>query len=183
MSELLGTGPWGIRARETQAADQPVCGTGGHQPTSALETPFGHDGNVLEQLRSWFSQTPECPRCGGSLRTVRVQVTPGLVWQGPCFACPSCEDTVRTDGHEELRGEVRGLLIRLEDRLPADDVPLIEGSIDADEPGLALARIAHVLGQHREPISADERARLLALADRMELDQRVRGPLALCPER
>jgi hypothetical protein len=57
-------------------------------------------------------------------------------------------------GTEEIAGVLRGLLIRLHDRLPGKDVTLIAEFIDANELGLAPEQIADALWEtssHRRP--------------------------------
>jgi hypothetical protein len=85
--------------------------------------------------------------------------------------------------YEEIAGVLRGLLIRLDDRLPGKDVTLITEFIDANEPGLALEQIADVLSENEQPLTASERADMLALADRMQVGDRVPRALSSCPER
>ena len=67
--------------------------------------------------------------------------------------------------YEDIAGHLHGLLIRLNDRLPGKDVTLIADFIDANELGLALEQIADVLSEDEQPLSADERADMLALVD------------------
>lgn len=127
---------------------------------------------------------------------MRVRLAPGAQWQGPYFVCPSCGANVHTEGNklvvepqvsraycEEIAGKLRGLLIRLDDRLPGKDVTLIAEFIDANELGLALEQMADVLSEEEQPLSADERADMLALVDTMQMDERVPRALALCPAR
>jgi hypothetical protein len=85
--------------------------------------------------------------------------------------------------YEEITGVVRGLTIRLSDRLCEKDLILITEFLEANELGLALEQIADVLCEDEQPVTADERADMLALADRMQLDGRVSRALAFCPER
>ena len=84
--------------------------------------------------------------------------------------------------YEEIAGLLHGLLIRLDDRLPGKDVTLIAEFIDANELGLALEQMADVLSEDERPLTRDERADMLALADRMQMDDRVPRALAFCPE-
>lgn len=92
---------------------------------------------------------------------------------------------VRPDSsyYEEIAGRLRGLLIRLSDRPPAKDLTLIDEFIDGNELGLALEQMADVLCEDGAPVSRDERTDMLALVDRMMMDDRVAGALALCPIR
>lgn len=83
--------------------------------------------------------------------------------------------------YEDIAGHLHGLLIRLNDRLPGKDVTLVAEFIDANE--LGLEQIADVLSEDKQPLSADERADMLALVDRMQMDDRVPRALAFCPAR
>ena len=125
-----------------------------------------------------------------------MRVAPGAKWQGPYFVCPSCGANVHTERHnlvaeprfsrayyEQIARELHGLIIRLDDRLPGKDVTLIAEFIDANELGLALEQMADVLSEDEQPLTADERADMLALVDRMQMDERVPRALAFCPER
>ena len=85
--------------------------------------------------------------------------------------------------YEEIAGRLHGLLIRLDDRLPSKDVTLIGEFIDANELGLALEQMADLLSEDEQPVSADERGDMLALVDRMQMDDRVSRALAGCPTR
>jgi hypothetical protein len=53
--------------------------------------------------------------------------------------------------YEDIAGHLRGLLIRLNDRLPGKYVTLIAEFIDANELGLALEQIADVLSEDEQP--------------------------------
>lgn len=85
--------------------------------------------------------------------------------------------------YEEIGGLLHGLLIRLDDRLPGKDITLIAEFIDANELGLALEQLADVLSEDEQPLSADERADMLALVDRMQMGDRVPRALTFCPAR
>lgn len=85
--------------------------------------------------------------------------------------------------YEEIAGLLHGLLIRLDDRLPDKDVALIAEFIDANELGLALEQMADALSEEEQPLTADERADMLGLVDRMRMGDRVPRALALCPEK
>ena len=78
---------------------------------------------------------------------------------------------------------LRGLLIRFGDRLSGKDATLIEELIDANELGIALEWMADLLCEDEQPLSADERTDMLALVDRMQMDDRVSKALASCPDR
>jgi hypothetical protein len=85
--------------------------------------------------------------------------------------------------YEEIAGVLHGLLIRLDDRLPGKDISMIAEFIDADELGLALEQMAHLLAKDKQPVSAEERADILSLAKRMRMGNSVPSALAICPER
>ncbi|GAA4351983.1 hypothetical protein GCM10023145_16930 [Angustibacter luteus] len=85
--------------------------------------------------------------------------------------------------YEEIAGILHGLLIRLDDRLPGKDITLIAEFIDANELGLALEQLADVLSEDEKPLSPEERANILALVDRMQMDDRVPHALTFCPAR
>ena len=80
--------------------------------------------------------------------------------------------------YEEIAGLLRGLLIRLDDRLPGRDVSVIAEFIDSNELGLALEQMADVLSEDERPLARAERADSLALVDRMEMGDRVPRALA-----
>ena len=83
--------------------------------------------------------------------------------------------------YEEIAGRLHGLLIRLDDRLPGKDITLIAEFIDANELGLALEGIADALSEDEQPLSQEERADMLALVERMQMDERVPRALTFCP--
>jgi hypothetical protein len=85
--------------------------------------------------------------------------------------------------YEEIAGQLHGLLIRLDDRLPGKDLALIAEFVDAGELGLALEQMADVLSEDEQPLASDERCDILGLVARMEMDGRVQGALSFCPER
>jgi len=85
--------------------------------------------------------------------------------------------------YEDVAGRLRGLLVRLEDRLLRKDVTLIAEFVDANELGLALEQMADSLSEDEQPLSADERADLLALVERMQMGDRVPNALTFCPVR
>lgn len=70
-----------------------------------------------------------------------------------------------------------------DDRLPGKDVSLIAEFIDASELGLALEQVADVLCEDELPLTPEERADMLALAERMQMGDRVERVLHFCPER
>lgn len=85
--------------------------------------------------------------------------------------------------YEEISGELHGLLVRLDDRLPGKDITLIAEFIDASKLGLALEQMAHVLSEDEQPLAPDERADMLRLVERMQMGDRVPRALQFCPER
>jgi hypothetical protein len=85
--------------------------------------------------------------------------------------------------YEDIAGRLRGLLIRLCDRLLDNEQVVIMELIDANELGLALEYIADALCEDEQPLSADERADMLSLVTRMQMDDRVPQALAFCPDR
>lgn len=85
--------------------------------------------------------------------------------------------------YEETAALLHGLLIRLDDRLPGKDVTLIAEFIDANELGVALEQLADVLREDEQPLSAVERADMLSLVVRMQMDDRVPHALTFCPAR
>ena len=60
--------------------------------------------------------------------------------------------------YEEAAGKLRGLLIRLDDRLSANDLSLVTEFINANELGVALEWMADSLSKDKQPLSVDERA-------------------------
>ena len=67
--------------------------------------------------------------------------------------------------------------------LSGTDLLLITEFRDANELGLALEQIPDVLCEDELPVTADEHADMLALADRIRSDDRVSRALAFCSER
>lgn len=84
--------------------------------------------------------------------------------------------------YEEIAGELRGLLIRLDDRPPGTHTKLIAEFIDANELRLALEQMADVLSEDEQPLAPDERGNMLGLVHRMWMDDRVKWALQFCPE-
>lgn len=83
----------------------------------------------------------------------------------------------------QIAGLLHGLLIRLADRLLGKDITLFAEFIGANELGLALEQMADVLSEEERPLTEDERADMVALADRMQMGGWVPQVLALCPTR
>lgn len=165
----------------------------------------GHHQGVFNVLRRWRERSARarrlaslnaCPECGhnwgehgdgndldGVCGECAYEVEHGLRPMGR----PGCRlrpaDREDRAYHEEIAGQLHGLLDRLDDRLPGKDVALVAEFIDAGELCLALEQMADVLSEDEKPLSADERADMLALVDRMRMDDRVPRALAFCPER
>jgi hypothetical protein len=85
--------------------------------------------------------------------------------------------------YEEIAGQLHGLLIRLDDRLPGRDITLIAEFIDSNELGLALEHMADAMSEDELPLASDERSDMLALVERMQMDGRVPRVLNSCPNR
>jgi hypothetical protein len=85
--------------------------------------------------------------------------------------------------YEDIAGQLRGLLIRLDDRLSGTDATLIAEFIDVGECGLALEQLADQLSEYDQALATDERADMLALVKRMQMNDRVSRALAFCPEK
>ena len=78
----------------------------------------------------------------------------------------------------DLAGRLYGLLIGLEDRLNCDDAAIIHQFIDARHYGLALEEITRTVAHRTIAITDQERADMLALADRVDALARAdRAPL------
>jgi hypothetical protein len=90
---------------------------------------------------------------------------------------------VERSDHDEISGVLRGLVIRLDDRLAAEDSALITEFIEVGEFGLALEQIADVLSEDEQPLSDSERSDLLALVARMAMGNRAPHALTFCPTR
>ena len=82
---------------------------------------------------------------------------------------------------EDLHGRPSGLLIPLEDRMEKQEAALIHEFIAAGEYGLALEELAGFLALAGTPITDPERGDMLALAQRMQMDDNVPRTLAFCP--
>lgn len=83
--------------------------------------------------------------------------------------------------HDDLRGQLLGLLIDIEDRLPPTTRALVVELIDANEFGIALETMAEMLCEYDQPVTSTERASFMQLVLRMAMDDRVERNLALCP--
>ena len=84
--------------------------------------------------------------------------------------------------YDDIAGQLHGLLIRLEGRLPGKDISLVADFIDAGEFVLALEQMADVMGEDEQPLSPEERADMLALAERMQISDRVPVPFTSAPK-
>ncbi len=84
--------------------------------------------------------------------------------------------------YEDLAGRLYGLLIGLEDRLGREQAQLLYHFVEVGEYDLALEEIARTLAQDKIAITDQERADMLALAKRMNLEGGlVPDALAGCP--
>ena len=68
-----------------------------------------------------------------------------------------------------LAGRLYGLVIRLADRLPPDQVEWLRHVVEVDEYGLALEDMAAMLVDSMIAITDEERDDMLALASRMNM--------------
>jgi hypothetical protein len=85
--------------------------------------------------------------------------------------------------HEDLNGQVIGLLIRFGDRLDLPTQELVHDLIDHNERGVALETIADTLGSIQAPITEKERADILELAAEMSMTEGfVKRALEQCPQ-
>ena len=82
---------------------------------------------------------------------------------------------------EDLRGRLSGLLILLEDRMEKQEAALIHEFIAAGEYGLGPGRTRRLSALAGTPITDPERGVMLALAQRMQMDDNVPRTLAFCP--
>ena len=84
--------------------------------------------------------------------------------------------------YEDLAGRLYGLVIRLSDRLPADQAQWLHHMTEVGEYGLALEDMAGLLARGQIAITSQERRDLLALAGRMQAEgDAVRQALESCP--
>lgn len=79
--------------------------------------------------------------------------------------------------YEQISECLRGLLVRLDDRMSVKDLVLIAEFVDVGELGLALEQMADVLSEEDLAVSDDERTDMLALADRMKISNHIRRAL------
>jgi hypothetical protein len=71
---------------------------------------------------------------------------------------------------EDLRGRLFSLLIAVEDRLGREQARWVHHVIDVDEYGLALEDMVGMLAHAGAPVTGQERADMLALAVRMQMN-------------
>jgi len=84
--------------------------------------------------------------------------------------------------YEDLAGRLYGLVIRLSDRLPADQAQWLHHVIDVGEYGLALEDMAGMLAHGEVAVADQERSDILALAGRMNAEgDAVRHAIKSCP--
>ena len=75
--------------------------------------------------------------------------------------------------YEDLRGQLFSLLIAVEDRLGREQARWVHHVIDVDEYGLALEDMVAILAQAGAPVTDQERADMLGLARKMQMDDLV----------
>jgi hypothetical protein len=83
--------------------------------------------------------------------------------------------------YDDLIGRLYGLAIRLNDRLPADQVQWLYHVTEVGEYGLALEDMAGMLIYGQIAITNQERDDMLALAHQMKMDNHVRDTLKNLP--
>jgi hypothetical protein len=81
---------------------------------------------------------------------------------------------------DEITGRIRGLVIRLGDRLSTSNQVFVEELVDHNEPMLAIEFMADDLSELDSPLSEDERADLVGLAEHFGSNRAI-GAIALCP--
>ena len=86
--------------------------------------------------------------------------------------------------YEDLAGRLYGLVIRLSDRLPADQAQWLHHVTEVGEYGLVLEDMAVMLAHGKVAITSQERRDLLALAARMKAEEgdAVRRTIESCPQ-
>ena len=82
--------------------------------------------------------------------------------------------------YEDLRGQLFSLLIAVEDRLGREQARWVHHVIDVDEYGLALEDMVGILAHAKAPVTDQERADMLGLARKMQMDDLVPRVLQ-CP--
>ena len=83
--------------------------------------------------------------------------------------------------YEDLRGQLFSLLIMVEDRLGREQAQWVHHVIDVDEYGLALEDMVGILTHAKAPVTDQERADMLGLARKMQMDDLVLRVLQCCP--
>ena len=81
---------------------------------------------------------------------------------------------------EDVRGQLFSLLIAVEDRLGRAEAQWVHHVIDVDEYGLALDDMVGILAYTQAAVTDQERAAMLALARKMQMDELVPRVLQ-CP--
>jgi hypothetical protein len=74
---------------------------------------------------------------------------------------------------EDVRGQLFSLLIAVEDRLGREEAQWVHHVLDVDELGLALDDMVSILAYAQAPVTDQERAAMLALARKMQMDELV----------
>ena len=85
--------------------------------------------------------------------------------------------------YEDLAGRLYGLVIRLSDRLPAEQAQWLHHVTEVGEYGLALEDMAGMLTHGQIAITDQERDDILALARQMEMGNLVPDAHKTCPRR
>ena len=80
-----------------------------------------------------------------------------------------------------VAAELRELASQLGGRLSDSADRLVEEYVSVNELGLALESLVDALAEAEQPVSADERATMLALAGPMGLEDEVTRALVFCP--
>ena len=83
--------------------------------------------------------------------------------------------------YEDLAGRLYGLVIRLNDRMPADRAGWVHHVTEVGEYGLALEHLVAILAHGKTAITDQERADMLALGTAMTLRHDLANVLGACP--
>ncbi|HET6916181.1 MAG TPA: hypothetical protein VFH56_08835 [Acidimicrobiales bacterium] len=86
---------------------------------------------------------------------------------------------VERDVEDLPRTRVISVLDRVSDRLRDRDLERVRGLVDAGEPALALEAIADLVADSEQPLSNDDRAEMLAVAQGFGIGDKIRRKLAL----
>jgi len=118
-------------------------------PMPVIRDQLGHSSLAVTDryLRTWLPPRSS-PPCSAASGPSRPPMDPGF--------------------YKDLAGRLYGLLIDLEGRMYGDDAWIIHEFIDRCYYGLALEEIARTLTHRAIAITGQERADILALADRVE---------------